>query len=416
MHIRRPIVTVFSVLIILLLVGSIGIVVYFNSLYYLLDRTEITGNPTIAERDLIDPEDLVPEETDGTTQTRDGTTQTTGGTTQTTGWTTQSSSGSTIGSSGNTGSTRSQPIETTLPDASPTPRETTIPAETTGPSASPGPSISPTTLETSAQPTPPPTFEESYPIPTSPDVYNILLIGTDNRGDAFSGRSDSMMILSINKRTRKIHLVSLMRGLYVKIEGHEYSMLNNSFSWGGVQLLLQTIKENFRVQIDDYLLINFAGFKQAIDIVGGVDIRLSAAEIEYLLLAFPEAVFKVGSNLLNGEVALCYARIRQIDSDYRRTARQRKVIENLISRLSKRSPAQIDLFMRRVLPLMKTNLSKATAIDLAVGALQFKSYPVSQLMLPLTNTYQTIIVRGAQMVSYDAAKNVSELQRFLYED
>lgn len=360
-------------------------IAYTNSLFNLIDRTEFSGDPTISERDLADPEDLLPIDPTGEP---DEPANPSDEPAKTTGMTTEPAVTPTL-------------AEQTRPTPEPTSSESTIPTETTVPT--------PTTSETLSIPS-------LYKIPFSEDVYNILLIGTDTRSDGFTGRSDAMMILSVNRKTRKIHLVSLMRGLYVAIEGHDRSMLNNSYSWGGARLLMQTIRENFRISIDDYIVINFVGFKKAIDLAGGVAVSLTDAEVEYMYLAFPDGSFKAGSNRLNGEEALCYARIRQIDSDYKRTSRQRRVIESLISQLETRSASQLDALVRELLPLVKTNLSRSRMISLAVNALKYKSYPVRQLMLPISKTYQTIIVRGVQMVQYDEAKNIEELHRFLYED
>lgn len=252
-------------------------------------------------------------------------------------------------------------------------------------------------------------------IPQDDQVYNMLLIGTDNLGNEVNGRSDTMMILSVNKRTNEIHIASLMRGLYVKIPGHGYSMLNASFSWGGAKLLLQTIEDNFRVHIDDYLLIDFSGFQQAIDTIGGVTINLTEAEAAYLNKANPAADLKSGANHLNGTQALAYARIRKLDSDFKRTGRQRNVIEALIKESSSLSLGQLDQLARQILPLIKTNKSGPAMLKLALNGYSWIDYPISQLMLPIDGTHKMIIVRKAQMEQYDALKNIEALHRFLYQ-
>lgn len=375
----------------ILTVLTVVAVVYINVLYNLMDRTEITGNPTIAESDLADPDDLLPI---------------------------ASGEPTTESAEPSSSETRPQPTsaQTSIPTSSQTLNQTTgtSSSETSGSGTTSVTEIHATT--STATPTTEPTLsiQSLYPIKFSNDVYNILLVGTDTRGEGFTGRSDAMMILSVNRRTRGIHLVSLIRGLYVAIEGHDRSMLNNAYAWGGSKLLLQTIRENFRIQIDDYVVINFTGFRQAIDIVGGVEVKLTQAEVNYLLQAFPGAQIQAGSNLLNGDLALCYARIRKIDSDYRRTSRQRTVIESLINKLEKSSAGQLDATVRQLLPLVKTNLSRTRMISLAVNALKYKSYPIRQLMIPIAGTYQTILVRGIQMTQYDEVKNIEALQQFLY--
>lgn len=252
------------------------------------------------------------------------------------------------------------------------------------------------------------------PVIQNKSVYNILLIGTDNRGNEKNGRSDTMMILSVNKKTNQIHIVSLMRALYVKIPNHEFSMLNAAFSWGGPSLLLKTINENFRIKVDDYVLIDFSGFIQAIDAAGGVDINLTEAEVAYLLSYHPDRVITVGVNHLDGILALEYARIRKIDSDFRRTGRQRNLIEAMIRKMSAMSAADLDALARQILPLVRTNRTGSSLVSLAVDSLSFSGFPISQLMLPINGTHDMMIVRGVQMERFDAKANIEALQNFLY--
>ncbi|MEA4888181.1 MAG: LCP family protein [Clostridiaceae bacterium] len=313
--------------------------------------------------------------------------------------------------------------ESDLFDPEETVTETAEPTDRPRPSggAETGTTGEPTTAETTVDPLIEAEKEQdaatgSFSILQDKQVYSILLIGTDNRGNEINGRSDSMMILSVNKRTRKIHLVSLMRALYVRIPNHGYSMLNASFSWGGAKLLLKTIRENFRIQIDDYLIINFNGFKQAINTVGGIDIDLTAAEAQYLALSYPDAGLLTGVNHLDGELALAYSRLRKIDSDYRRTGRQRTVIQALIRKLGGLNPVELDALARELLPLIKSNKSGTDLLALALDGLSYSQYPISQLMLPVDGSHKTIIVRRAQMEWYDAAKNIKKIQQFLYRD
>lgn len=252
------------------------------------------------------------------------------------------------------------------------------------------------------------------PVPQDKDVYNILLIGSDQRDDESFGRSDTMMILSVNKRTSKISLVSLMRGLYVQIPEHGYGMLNASFAYGGASMLLKTIEDNLRVHIDDYVSIKFSGFVKAIDAVGGVNITLSQAEIDQIIAEIPTSTVKKGNNLLNGAEALTFARIRKIDSDYKRTGRQREVIEALIKKLTSLSIGKIDSTARQLLPLVKTNLSGSALVGLAIDGLKYRGYPVTQLMLPIDGSHRMIVVRGTQMESFDVKKNVEALHQQLY--
>jgi len=223
-----------------------------------------------------------------------------------------------------------------------------------------------------------------------------------------------VMILSVNKRTDEIHIVSLMRAMFVKIPGKGYSMINAAFSWGGASLLIKTIEENFKIPIHDYILINFNGFRQAIDTIGGIELYLSEAEVTLLNERFSAASFVIGNNTLNGNQALAYARIRKIDSDFTRTGRQRTVVEALIRKVRGMSLGELDGLARQILPLVRSSRSGSSLLGLITDAYSWRNYPVKQLLIPVSNSMDLIIVRGAQMYRFDVTTNVEKLQTFLY--
>lgn len=252
-------------------------------------------------------------------------------------------------------------------------------------------------------------------VPQDPEVYNILLIGTDQRPGETRGRSDAMIILSINKKTQTVHLTSLMRAMYVAIPGKDWSMLNHAYSWGGADLLLRTIEDNLRISIRDYMVINFSGFTEAIDAVGGVTIQLSQAEADYLNKnEKPSTALKAGSNWMNGKIVLAYARIRKLDSDFHRTGRQRKVIESLISQTRTLNALQLTDLAKSLLPLVNTNLSQSEMLSLMMDLMQARDYPVEQLMLPEEAHRERIYVRKMEMYRFDFTETVHTLHSFIY--
>ena len=251
-------------------------------------------------------------------------------------------------------------------------------------------------------------------IPQSRDVYNILLIGADKRAGETNGRSDAMIILSINQKTETIHLTSLMRAMYVAIPGKDWSMLNHTYAWGGPDLLIKTIENNFRLKIDDYIIVDFGGFTKAIDRVGGINISLSEAEANYLNKQFGSSQFATGSNALDGTAALAYARIRKLDSDFKRTGRQREVIESLLQKSRSLSAIQLTGLAQDLLPLVSTNLSQGAMLQLVSDMLHARNFPVKQLMLPLEEHREMIYVRKMEMYRFDFAKTVETLHSFIY--
>ena len=196
-------------------------------------------------------------------------------------------------------------------------------------------------------------YEEIESVASSPmkeeGVTNILLIGNDSRENGEDGRSDAMILLSISNKTKKIYMTSLLRDMYVEIPGHKDNRLNAAYSYGGAELLMETIEQNFDIHISRYVLVNFEAFANLVDAVGGVDLELTGKEVEYvngylveynILLGRPEGTdyfddLSGGMVHLNGPQALAYCRNRYIGTDFGRTERQRKVLTEVIHKLPK---------------------------------------------------------------------------------
>ncbi|MEE0785626.1 MAG: LCP family protein [Oscillospiraceae bacterium] len=251
----------------------------------------------------------------------------------------------------------------------------------------------------------------------------ILLVGSDTRSADDIGRSDTMMLATINYDTGKIHLTSLMRTLYVCIPmdtGNTWFALNAAYAWGGIDLLVATIEKNFKVDIDNYAIVDFSAFQQAVDIVGGVDIDLTQAEANYINKEVPGAGLSAGTMHLTGETALWYARIRKIDNDFVRTSRQRTVITALLEKATHSTVAELNEFANKILPLVNTDLTNTEILSHAVSLATMSDFKIDELMLPIENmsgeTYEGILyVSGAELYGYDVAENLSRLHAFLNE-
>ena len=252
------------------------------------------------------------------------------------------------------------------------------------------------------------------------NIENILLIGSDRRSSSENGRSDSMMIVSLNHDTGKIHIVSLMRAMYVNIpraSGDTWGMLNAAYSWGGTDLLIKTIETNFRISIDHYVVVDFSSFMTAVDLVGGVRIKLTSAEAQYLTTTLGDT-FTAGTYTLNGKQALTYSRIRKIDNDFIRTSRQRNVIIALIDKAKTLNLSQLLELANRILPAVSTDLTNSEVMDYLSQALTILNYPISQRMLPIENEAGKsftgrIYVNGREMYKVDFIANIKALHEFL---
>ncbi len=192
------------------------------------------------------------------------------------------------------------------------------------------------------------------------DVVNILLIGQDRRGER-RARSDSMILVTFNKDKGSITFTSFMRDSYVQIPGYKAHKLCHAFQYGGFSLLNETLWVNFGVRVDGNLEVDFNRFQELIDLLGGVDIELTQKEVNYM----GDGSLHAGMNHLNGSQALKYSRIRYIDSDYRRTERQRTVLNSLLNEYKSKSWPEMITLLEDILPLVTTNMDKGDIWDLA---------------------------------------------------
>lgn len=257
------------------------------------------------------------------------------------------------------------------------------------------------------------------------DWWNILLLGTDNR-DEIEGysRTDSMIILSVNPSTSEAKLTSLMRDTWVKIDGHGSAKLNAACVYGGPELTMKTIGQNFGVSIDDYVLINITGLADVIDILGGVEITVTEAERK----AINKGLFDLSSRsgmekleasgenvLLNGNQAVAFARIRMIDDDYRRTERQRTVLLEIANKLKQDTSAlTLASMASSLLPYVETNLELAELITLGTVGLKMDLASVDQLRLPADGTFESGTYSGVWCIKPNFEKNQALLQQFIY--
>lgn len=252
-------------------------------------------------------------------------------------------------------------------------------------------------------------------------VKNVLVIGTDTRDpDEERGRSDSMILVSMNSRTHQIYMTSFMRDAYVEIPGQGSAKLNAAYSYGGPELLMDTIEENFDVHIDDYVMITFAACAAMIDAVGGVDLEISDREAEAVNEILISEVNEImgddreddlleggGKLKLDGKQALSYSRIRYVgNADFERTERQRTVMSQVMGKV-KSNPFRLFSVCMGALPKMTTNMSVLSLYGYAVSApLKLATYDMAQQRVPADGTYQGADIGGESVlqVDFDAAK------------
>ncbi len=266
----------------------------------------------------------------------------------------------------------------------------------------------------------------SYEVPISEDVYNILLIGSDTRESGAVGRSDAMILVSINQKTETIYLTSFLRDCYVHIPDYGNTRLNHAFAYGGPALLEETLEENFKVHVDRYVAVDFYSFMDVIDILGGVWINVTEEEQEitndYIwsmnnLMGeewSEDYLWSSGWQLLNGKQALCYARNRYTGNDYERTQRQRTIINQIINGAMEASPSTLVSLAQVILPQITTDLEKSEILSYAANIGAYLDYDVVSQQIPAADTYSSAMIDGMSVIRLDLDENIEYLQGTIY--
>ncbi len=257
-----------------------------------------------------------------------------------------------------------------------------------------------------------------------PEISNILLIGEENIFEDNRGRTDSMMILSINTNTKSLKLISFMRDSYVQIPGYQDNRLNTAYALGGVPLLKETIETNFGIQIDNTALVNFDAFEHIINILGGVDIEITEEECDYLnktnyISEEDNRTLKPGLNHFNGNQALGYARIRYVtsingeSSDFGRTNRHRTLLNALYKNYKSSDVTTLIKLMNEILPYITTDISNMEALNYLMAVITMKPNELETLRIPIDGGYEPVSIRKMAVLQLDIDKNREALQEFL---
>lgn len=273
-----------------------------------------------------------------------------------------------------------------------------------------------------------------------PMVLNVMLFGSDMRSwsDEDYGRSDSLILLSIDNRHDKIKLTSFLRDTYVEIPGYGMQKITNAYSLGGPELAIETIEHNFGIKIDRYAVVGFDAFENIVNTLGGIDIELTEDEIGYInhqryrngqTDTETEITDEPGIVHLNGSQALWYCRNRGFDEresgdpyvfegdDWDRTDRQRKFLNTVMKDMKSASLPQIIQIVSEIGPMITTNLTKSEITTLVMNSLTYLSYDMVETTVP--NNYweysETSDVQSMiRIYDFDAARK--ELAVFLYEE
>lgn len=250
-------------------------------------------------------------------------------------------------------------------------------------------------------------------------ITNVVFYGVDSRDHDYQGRSDAIMIVSVNGKTGQIKLVSVARDTYVSVPGYYDTKINHAYAYGGPELAIQTLNENFGMDITDYVTVNFDSLAEVIDEMGGVTVDVTEAERQQInaFLLSGEPLYETGLITLNGPQAVSYSRIRKIDSDSMRASRQREVLASLFEKALDINPLEYPSYVRKFAPMVETSLSNEEILKIASVGLKGSDLRLEQAAFPndyIASDGQTI--GGAWCYVYDLNQATDMLHQYIYED
>ena len=267
--------------------------------------------------------------------------------------------------------------------------------------------------------------EEIQQIENSQKIVNIALFGVDAT-DGNSGRSDATMVATIDPVHKKLKLTSFMRDSYVYINGYGQDKLNHAYAYGNAELAIRTLNENFGLNIEDFVTVNFSSLPIIIDTLGGVDIEITNEELNYINNYINDinakdgtsspGIYSAGVQHLNGVQALAYSRIRYTaGGDYKRTERQRTVLNALFKKISSTSPTSYNSLLNEILPLVQTSLSSTEILSLGTKVLSIGNN-LEQDRFPRDEYAQGAMINGVSYITFDIETTKQQVRDYIFED
>lgn len=257
---------------------------------------------------------------------------------------------------------------------------------------------------------------EVEPIAQGEHIINFLLVGKDQISSGIC-RTDTMILCTINKSTKQVTLTSFMRDLYLRLPNGYNNRINASYVFGGIDLLKRTVEETFGVKLHGTFEVDFDGFKDVIDLIGGVEITLDNAEAGYMNKYTVNATrtFSAGTYILTGDEALVYARMRYVGGDTTRTLRQRTILGKIFDKCHNMSPTQLYKLMEKVLPLVTTNLTNGQIMSYAAQLLPMLSNLDlnTNSRIPIDGSYRGCMINKMAVLVADLDANRKMLEELM---
>lgn len=255
-------------------------------------------------------------------------------------------------------------------------------------------------------------WDEATQTISDKNIINILLIGQDRRPGEIRARSDSMIIVSIDKKNNSLKMTSILRDMYVQIPGYSDNRINASYAWGGMNLLDETIKKNFGIIINKNIEVDFTAFTKIIDEIEGIDVAITSKEADYL--CNQGFYVREGTTHMDGELALAYSRIRYIDSDFGRANRQRIIISSIFNKVKDDKLTKWYSLSNKIFPLLTTDMTNSEIVNYVYDIYNLKISSLESYRIPDDNTYENKYIRKMAVLVPDLAANRSYLYKKIY--
>jgi len=258
------------------------------------------------------------------------------------------------------------------------------------------------------------------------DIKNIVLFGIDET-DGVTGRSDCIMILTIDNMHKELKLSSIIRDSYVVIPTKDKKdKINHAYAFGGPQLALKTLNQNFNLNLSQFVTVNFSSLPKIIDMLGGITLDITTDELKHINNYINDLNHKNGTNSPNiitsgsqkvdGTQALAYCRIRYTDGgDFERSKRHRTVINQIIDKCKTIPLTQYSSFLDELLPFVDTNLESSEILSIAVNLSLLKDRPLLQDRFPRDEDSNGKFIGGIYYYVFDENTTTQKMHQFIFE-
>lgn len=258
-------------------------------------------------------------------------------------------------------------------------------------------------------------------------IKNIALFGVDSTDGGTSGRSDAIMVATIDSIHNKLKVTSIMRDSYVNIEGYGYDKINHAYAFGGPQLSIKTINQNFGLNIENFVAVDFSSLPVIIDQLGGIQLNITEEELLYIndYINHINAVdgrtssniTYAGEQFVDGVQALAYSRIRYTSGgDYERTQRQRTVLNALFEKATTIAPSQYLGFINNILPYVQTNLGANEILALATDVASIGGGSLEQDRFPRDGSCWGETINGVYYLVFDEVETKNQMMDYIFDD